>query len=149
MPRGGPTVFKILLIHGPNLNLLGKREPQIYGTSGLNEIDSRMKILAEQNEVELRVLQSNSEGAIPVTAIWINPQVVGKYDIVVDVNGNGVYDAEVDALDDNDVEVTAGIVIPEFSSILIIPLLVITSVFSILVLKDNKKWQKPLAEKLE
>ena len=85
-------MFKILLIHGPNLNLLGKREPQIYGTSGLNEIDSRMKILAEQNEVELRVLQSNSEGAL-IDAIheagdWadgiiINPGAYGHYSYAI------------------------------------------------------------------
>jgi 3-dehydroquinate dehydratase-2 len=40
-------VFKILLVHGPNLNLLGKREPHIYGFSGLDEINTRMKCLAE------------------------------------------------------------------------------------------------------
>jgi 3-dehydroquinate dehydratase II len=56
--------FKILLIHGPNLNLLGKREPGIYGASGLDEINARMKTIAEENETELRVFQSNSEGAL-------------------------------------------------------------------------------------
>jgi 3-dehydroquinate dehydratase II len=56
--------FKILLIHGPNLNLLGKREPGIYGTSGLDEINAKMKQIAEENETELRVFQSNSEGAL-------------------------------------------------------------------------------------
>jgi 3-dehydroquinate dehydratase II len=56
--------FKILLIHGPNLNLLGKREPGIYGTSGLDEINAMMQRIAEENETELRVFQSNSEGAL-------------------------------------------------------------------------------------
>jgi 3-dehydroquinate dehydratase II len=56
--------FKILLIHGPNLNLLGKREPGIYGTSGLDEINAMLKRIAEENETELRVFQSNSEGAL-------------------------------------------------------------------------------------
>jgi len=57
-------VNKILLIHGPNLNLLGKRSPEIYGTSGLDEINARMKKIAEENGAELRVFQSNSEGAL-------------------------------------------------------------------------------------
>jgi 3-dehydroquinate dehydratase-2 len=81
-------VFKILLIHGPNLNLLGKREPQIYGTSGLEEIDARMKRLTEENEAELRIIQSNSEGtlidAIHEACNWadgiiINPGAYGHY----------------------------------------------------------------------
>jgi 3-dehydroquinate dehydratase-2 len=52
--------FKILLVHGPNLNLLGKREPKIYGVLGLDEINARMRHIAEENEVELRIFQSNS-----------------------------------------------------------------------------------------
>lgn len=55
---------KILLLHGPNLNLLGWREPGIYGTVSLDEINARMKKVADENGVELRVLQSNSEGAL-------------------------------------------------------------------------------------
>ena len=57
-------MIKILLIHGPNLNLLGKRSPEIYGTSGLDEINSRMQSLARDGGAELRVFQSNSEGAL-------------------------------------------------------------------------------------
>jgi 3-dehydroquinate dehydratase II len=84
--------FKILLIHGPNLNLLGKREPGIYGTSGLYEINERMKHLAEENGAELRVFQSNSEGAL-IDAIheagnWadgivINPGAYGHYSYAI------------------------------------------------------------------
>jgi len=44
--------------------LLGKREPGIYGTSGLDEINAMMQRIAEENETELRVFQSNSEGAL-------------------------------------------------------------------------------------
>jgi hypothetical protein len=59
-------------------------------------------------------VSSDFAGNIPVTLAWASPLVPGKYDIVVDVNGNGVYDAGVDALDDGDIEVTAGFfVIPE------------------------------------
>ncbi len=84
--------FKILLIHGPNLNLLGKREPGIYGTSELDEINERMKRLAEENGAELRPFQSNSEGAL-IDAIhdagsWadgivINPGAYGHYSYAI------------------------------------------------------------------
>lgn len=58
---------------------------------------------------------SDSSGNIPPTAVMSPPLTPGKYDIVVDVNGNGVYDAGVDALDDCDIQVTAGfLVIPEY-----------------------------------
>ena len=57
-------MFKILLIHGPNLNLLGRREPGIYGMSTLEEINARVQRFAEEKEAELRVFQSNSEGAL-------------------------------------------------------------------------------------
>jgi len=57
---------------------------------------------------------SDAAGDIPVTLVWSSPLTPGKYDIVVDVNDNDVYDAGVDALDDSDIEVTAGfLVIPD------------------------------------
>ncbi|MCL1079730.1 type II 3-dehydroquinate dehydratase [Parashewanella spongiae] len=52
---------KILLLNGPNLNLLGRREPQHYGQQTLGEIVSNLLIQAEQNEVVLEHLQSNAE----------------------------------------------------------------------------------------
>jgi 3-dehydroquinate dehydratase-2 len=61
---GGEALMKLLLIHGPNLNLLGKREPGIYGLSTLDEINAHLKSFAEENETELRIIQSNSEGAL-------------------------------------------------------------------------------------
>jgi 3-dehydroquinate dehydratase II len=85
-------VFKILLIHGPNLNLLGWREPGIYGTVGFDEINARMKKVAEENDAELRVFQSNSEGEL-VSAIqnarnWadgivMNPGAYAHYSIAI------------------------------------------------------------------
>jgi 3-dehydroquinate dehydratase-2 len=51
-------------MHGPNLNMLGTREPEVYGNLTLAEIDARMKRLAEENGAELRAFQSNSEGAL-------------------------------------------------------------------------------------
>ena len=55
---------KILVLHGPNLNLLGTREPAIYGTDTLTEINQRLLTIAEAAGVELEVFQSNSEGAL-------------------------------------------------------------------------------------
>jgi 3-dehydroquinate dehydratase-2 len=54
----------ILVLHGPNLNLLGQREPQVYGLTTLSEINERLSSLAAEQGVELRVLQSNHEGAL-------------------------------------------------------------------------------------
>ncbi len=66
--RGMPDVptrrLKILVLHGPNLNLLGRREPDVYGTTTLAEIDSRLRVLAEELDVEIEILQSNHEGAL-------------------------------------------------------------------------------------
>ncbi|HEU4937713.1 MAG TPA: type II 3-dehydroquinate dehydratase [Vicinamibacterales bacterium] len=56
--------LKVLVVHGPNLNLLGRREPQIYGTTTLDQINARLGDLAKEINVELISLQSNSEGAI-------------------------------------------------------------------------------------
>ena len=54
----------ILVIHGPNLNLLGTREPEIYGTDTLASINKHLAQMAEQNGVRLRTYQSNTEGNI-------------------------------------------------------------------------------------
>lgn len=55
---------KILVIHGPNLNLLGKREPQIYGRMTLSQINEKLKKLAAKSKVSLKIMQSNHEGEI-------------------------------------------------------------------------------------
>ncbi len=55
---------KILVIHGPNLGLLGKRQPRIYGKVTLKEINDELRALAKKNRVALDVFQSNSEGEI-------------------------------------------------------------------------------------
>jgi 3-dehydroquinate dehydratase-2 len=56
--------LRILVIHGPNLNLLGRREPQIYGTTTLDQINGYLADLAKEINVELVTLQSNHEGVI-------------------------------------------------------------------------------------
>ena len=56
--------MKILVLHGPNLNLFGRREPHIYGTTTLAEINQRLAALAAELGVELATLQSNHEGAL-------------------------------------------------------------------------------------
>jgi 3-dehydroquinate dehydratase-2 len=55
---------KILVIHGPNLNLLGKREPEIYGRITLTQINQALRKLARKRNLSLRIIQSNHEGKI-------------------------------------------------------------------------------------
>ena len=55
---------KILVIHGPNLNLLGKREPEIYGTTTLRSINEKIESWAKGNNVSVEIKQSNHEGEI-------------------------------------------------------------------------------------
>lgn len=55
---------KILVLHGPNLNLLGTREPEIYGTETLEDIDQRLARLARAYGVALECFHSNHEGAL-------------------------------------------------------------------------------------
>ncbi|NWK63039.1 type II 3-dehydroquinate dehydratase [Acinetobacter sp. SwsAc3] len=54
----------ILVIHGPNLNLLGKREPEVYGSLTLNDINQQLIAQAENASISLDTFQSNWEGAI-------------------------------------------------------------------------------------
>ncbi|MDD9898609.1 MAG: type II 3-dehydroquinate dehydratase [Candidatus Melainabacteria bacterium] len=75
--------MKILVIHGPNINLLGTREPDTYGTTTMAEIDQSLQDLAKSKNIELECFQSNVEGEIVnkiqttttegFTALIINP----------------------------------------------------------------------------
>ena len=56
--------MKVLILHGPNLNLLGAREPEFYGSMTLAEIDRRLVELGRELGVEVRTAQSNHEGAL-------------------------------------------------------------------------------------
>ncbi len=55
---------KVLLIHGPNLNLLGVREPEIYGNTSLEDIDARLTVVGAERLCEVSSFQSNWEGAL-------------------------------------------------------------------------------------
>ncbi len=84
-----PTgTLKVCLIHGPNLNLLGMREPDIYGTDTFEETNRKIRDHARQIGVEVRITQSNHEGAIIdaiqdaagwADAIVINPGAYTHY----------------------------------------------------------------------
>ena len=69
--------MKVLVIHGPNLNLLGKREPEVYGTTTLSEIDSGMAALASELGMELDAVQLNGEGEI------VQRIQTGDFDVLV------------------------------------------------------------------
>ena len=80
--------MKILIIHGPNLNLLGKREREIYGDKTLKEINSLLERQAKEMGVEIINFQSNSEGALidfiqtespKANGIIINPGALTHY----------------------------------------------------------------------
>lgn len=79
---------KILVVNGPNLNLLGKREPEIYGDRTLEDLNGKLVELAGELEIELEFFQSNSEGAVidfvqekgpDAAGMIINPGALSHY----------------------------------------------------------------------
>jgi len=56
--------MRIEIVHGPNLNLLGQREPSLYGFTTLNEIDQRLHVVAQELAMDIATFQSNHEGAL-------------------------------------------------------------------------------------
>lgn len=83
---------RILIINGPNLNLLGLREPDLYGSQNLEQINQDLEIIADDNGVTLEFYQSNSEGAIidkiqtaygEISFIIINAGALTHYSIAI------------------------------------------------------------------
>lgn len=70
---------RILVLHGPNLNLLGTRETSVYGTVSLPEIDRELKRLAEKEGVDVTIEQSNSEGEL----VDLIQKAAGRYQALV------------------------------------------------------------------
>src|ERR1043165_8232911 len=71
--------MKILFLNGPNLNLLGQREPEIYGKTTLADIEAKVRERGQKLEAEIEFRQSNIEGEL---VSWIQ-QSKGKFDVIV------------------------------------------------------------------
>jgi 3-dehydroquinate dehydratase-2 len=90
--------MKILLIHGPNLNMLGKRDPAIYGDKTLPEIESLVRNKADELGAEVLTFQSNSEGSLIDFIQAESPQAAG---IIINPGALTHYGLSLrDALDD-------------------------------------------------
>ena len=61
---GSSNRKKVLVVHGPNLNMLGTREPHIYGRQSLNEINAQLQKLGQKLEIDVETIQSNHEGVL-------------------------------------------------------------------------------------
>lgn len=71
--------MRILVLHGPNLNLLGSREPEIYGRTSLAAIDRLIRAWARRTSTQVTIHQSNSEGEL---VDWIQ-RAASRYDVIV------------------------------------------------------------------
>ena len=73
-------MVRILVLHGPNLNLLGTREQSIYGSTTLDAIDAAISGLAEELGIEVDIRQSNAEGEL---VTWIQEARTGYHGIII------------------------------------------------------------------
>lgn len=69
----------VLVLNGPNLNLLGKRQPEIYGSTTLEDISGELRALAKELHVQVDIRQSNSEGEL---VTWIQ-QAAENFDAII------------------------------------------------------------------
>lgn len=72
-----PEALRIGVLHGPNLNLLGRREPEVYGGTTLAEINAGLESLAERLGVRIECFQANGEGALVEWVQEAGPRVDG------------------------------------------------------------------------
>jgi 3-dehydroquinate dehydratase-2 len=77
-------VIRVLVIHGPNLNLLGTRDPAVYGTTTLAEIDAELKSRARARGADVEAVQSNLEGEL----VDLIQSARGRFDAIV-INPGG------------------------------------------------------------
>lgn len=84
--------IRVLVLHGPNLNLLGEREPEVYGSMTLEELNRKIKASAKELGCRLKIYQSNHEGALidllhkfrnEVQAVVINPGAYTHYSYAI------------------------------------------------------------------
>jgi len=84
--------MRVLVVHGPNLNLLGEREPEIYGRQTLADIDAAITALGRELSIDVRTVQLSSEGAIidalhsartDCDAVLINPGAYTHYSYAI------------------------------------------------------------------
>ena len=85
-------VSRVMVLHGPNLNLLGQREPEVYGSITLAEINGSLEKAAKEAGMEIEIRQSNHEGVLidtihqavgRVDFILINPGALGHYSLAL------------------------------------------------------------------
>jgi 3-dehydroquinate dehydratase-2 len=97
---------KILVIHGPNLQLLGKREPAVYGKVTLEQINTALRKIAKKRKVALQIVQSNVEGRIVdligksknrFSGLLINPAAYTHTSVAIRdaISGTGIPAVEV------------------------------------------------------
>ena len=113
-------------VHVNGSGFLPNATYDFYVVSDVETWTDGMPIPAREAGTET-MITSDADGNVLPVAIWNDPSTEGAYDIVVDVNGNGNYDKDIDALDNDDVEVTAGFVIPELTSLIALLALMLTA----------------------